>query len=239
MSFIYYLHIFTGLSVLLFSQRFEYGIFNYSVSLNYGLLSLIGIEYIKVGILNLIDFCLDKIPWFCMNNDNLHMMTLACIIQVMLIYDSCSVFVTYNHTLLFSLFEKIILITGIYSIVMCYYLDYLHILLLSLVCFNLITIIIERWAHKDEFRYGVIHYRYTYVNTLIYLSYVLLIIVDYLIHDLYDFHHILLVLSFNYHFQLNMFYKLLRWEYNTFFRPGIFSHIFLIIDYYDFPDPKT
>ena len=100
--------------------------------------------------------------------------------------------------------------------------------------------LVERALHSDAFRYGCVHHRYCYATILLYLlSIFWLALLDAnVLKSGIRVDLLFASFAFNYHFQLNVFYKLIQWEYSTFIRSGTFARMLLIIDYYEIPDNK-
>ena len=235
-NFAHYIYLVFGVIILAASQRYEYGILNYSVTLNYTLLSLLGLEYLKLGIVGLTNICVHYIKWLCDGDEGNYLLVIAAVLMSLLVYDSASVFITnkYYHIVL----QKFLLIASIYGWIFANSYGYVAYYMTTLSTFNIVILLIERIVFRSEFKFGAIHPRYVYAVVAIYMLYITLTLVNKIVLDLYDLHHFLLLVIFNYHFQLNLFYKLSCWEYCTFIRSGIIDRIALIIDYYEVPSGK-
>ena len=220
-------YILFGLFATILSTRYEYGIFSYTISLNYTVLSFIGIEYIRIGAYLLAN----------KQTEVNYLQLLIIILLVLLNYDST---VTLNvGQWLIIILQRIILILCVYTAIICYYLDILYYFIEILICLDLCALITARWLYRDQFRYGTLHQRYNLLTAIMYIIFLCLCVIDqYKLITLYDLHYIIMVWIFNYHYQLNMFYKLSRYEYITSIRSGWFSYIILIVDYYELPEPK-
>jgi hypothetical protein len=235
-NFANYIYLIFGIFILAVSQRHDYGVLNYSVTINYTILSLLGLEYLKLGIIGLSDICVHDIKWLCGGEGN-YLFTITVILIALLSYDSASVFVSNKYYTI--VLQKMILLASIYGYIFAHAYGYLTYYLISLISFNNVVLLIERIMFRNEFKFGTIHQRYVYICMLIYTVLTALILVDDIVVRLYELHYILVLLVFNYHFQLNLFYKVSCWEYCTFIRSGICDRLLLIVDYYEIPGGKV
>lgn len=225
------INIIIAIPLLLLGFRYEYGILTHSFTLHYSLLMMIGIEIIKSSILKMMG-------WYC---NDLILEILKNLLLVLLLYDSISTLVTGRYLMIF--IAKVILICSTNALIyvtlannenfMTYFTSSAILLLIMMMIF-------ERILHNDNFRYGCIHQRYCYICIAIYLMSLIILVLDFvnILPSIPKIDILLIAIAFNYHFQLNMLYKLTHWEYSAFIRSGNFSRMLLIIDYYEIPDAK-
>jgi hypothetical protein len=229
------INIIFALPLILLGFRFEFGLLTHSFTLHYSLILLIGLEIVKNSVLNLVGQCVAV--WYCANNTQLF----SSILLLLLLYDSLSTLVTGKYLMI--LISKIVLIGSVYSLSIVVYTGdreiwfYYTCMLLTLLT---VMMIIERVLHREEFRYGCVHQRYCYIVVGLYMAVATMMTLQYLsiAPAFLHIHTLLLVGAFNYHYQLNVLYKLTHWEYSTFIRSGMFPRILLIVDYYEIPDAK-
>ena len=205
-----------GLSAFFLSFRYELGILNYAVGLNYIGLGLFGIEIVRVAI------CGSSV-------DYRTSIALALILLT-----------AYNNAVLL-MFDKIVLVFVLRFLVIGIVitsialvdLGFITEILLALCMVNAIVIICIRMMHRDKFRYGTIHQRYAYAAMVMYLLICAELICELFVKKEIHIYFLLLPLAFNYDFQLNLYYKTNHWEYSTFVRSGLFSRLLFIVDYYE------
>jgi hypothetical protein len=228
------INIVIAISLLLLGFRYEYGFLTHSFTLHYSLLMMIGFDIIKSSVLDILDVC----SWYC---NDLILEVLKNLLLILLLYDSISTLVTGRYLMI--LIAKIMLICSVNALIYVTLAEdeiYMSYFTLSIISLLTVMMIIERILHHDNFRYGCIHQRYCYACIAIYLICLFILVLD-IFHILPSIPRIdilLIAFVFNYHFQLNMLYKLTHWEYSAFIRSGNFSRILLIIDYYEIPDAK-
>jgi hypothetical protein len=219
-------NLFFGLITIILSLRYELGMLNYTLGLNYSALMLYGIEIIRVNINVLIGYqSLDLTNYMIL------------VLLLLAIYNNLTIF-TFEKVYLIFIFRFTIVVLIITSIILDI-MDNLNSMIIILAAVNAMTMLVTRLVHFDEFKYGTIHQRYAYGAALLYMCVFIELIVKFLgykkeIH----LYYLLLSIAFVYDFQLNLYYKAIRWGYSTFIRSGTISRLLFIVDYYEIPDTK-
>ena len=219
-----------GLVAIGLSFRYEPGLLNYILGINYLALLLFGIEVIRINI---------GILYNLHYSDSNYINILTFNLLILTLYNNVIIFM--KDTRLSIIGWRLIVLIVIVLVVFINELnDQINeICLIILFLLNASMIILLRIIHHDEFKYGTIHQRYAYTSCLFYLIISVELLLQY-----FDYkkeiklYYLFLPLAFNYDFQLNLFYKAIKWSYSTFIRSGTFSRLLLIIDYYEIPDTK-
>ena len=209
-------NIFFGLITILLSLRYELGMLNYTLGLNYSALMLYGIEIIRVNINVLIGYqSLDLTNYMIL------------VLLLLAIYNNLTIF-TFESVYLIFIFRFAFVSLIITSVI----LDIMNDL-------NLMIMLVMRLVHFDEFKYGTIHQRYAYGAGLLYVCVCTELIVKFLDYkkEIY-LYYMMLSIAFVYDFQLNLYYKAIRCGYSTFIRSNTVSRLLFIVDYYEIPDTK-
>lgn len=218
------INILFGIVSLILSARYEFGILNYSVGLNYTFLCLFGVVIIKKAIYNLLDYI-----------DESKIAIVFLVLILLSVYNNFSLF-NYN-SIIAVIFLRITIVLIIIGTFISYELSYENETLISLIIFETILILLTRILHRDEFKYGTIHQRYAYLSIFLYLITVGELLTEYLQYsNEYKIRYVVFSLAFNYDYQLNLFYKSHQLKYSTFIRSGFISRLLFIVDYYEIPN---
>ncbi len=208
-----------GIITFLLSIRYEVGIFNYLFGLNYLALTLFGLNVIwsEISDNTFIPYCMIMLSYLCLFNA----LTLL----------------TFNKPVWISILR--LLLVGLISLVAIMPIDIWFYIMIS-ISVNMIMIIIMRYIHRDEFKFGTIHPRYVLITALLYLLVITELIIEiYFWEKNLHFYYAILPIAFMYDFQLILYYNSIRFGYSTFMRSGTFPRILLIVDYYEIPDTKV
>lgn len=219
-------NLFFGLSTILLSLRYELGMLNYTLGLNYSALILYGIEIIRVNIGVLIEY------------QSINLINYMVLVLLLLaIYNNLTIF-AFERVYLIFIFRFVCVGLIIASIILDK-MDNLNLMIIVLSATNLIIMLVTRMVHFDEFKYGTIHQRYAYWTALLYGCVCVELIVEFLCYKKeIHLYYMLLSIAFVYDFQLNLYYKAIRWGYSTFIRSGTISRLLFIVDYYEIPSTK-
>lgn len=220
------INILFGIVPLILSARYEFGILNYAVGLNYTVLFLFGIAIIKKAIYNLLDF-----------DDSSKIWVIFLSLVLLAIYNNFSLFI--HNSITAVIFLRIIFILIVIGTVLSCELSYISETAIGLIILEIIIIISSRIMHRDEFKFGTIHQRYAYGAIFLYLITIGDLVMEYFYPNEYKIRYVSLPLAFNYDYQLNLFYKSHHWGYSTFIRSGFFSRLFFIVDYYEIPNTQV
>jgi hypothetical protein len=215
-----------SLAIFALSQRWEYGTLNYRFSLNYAILTILGLEYFRDAIMSFGVLCCGELFYN----------QIATVALTLILYDSISVFSDVSYFII--LLEKTTVVTLFYLFVVSLEIFVGVYVISVLVALNLITVLTVYFTHREPFRYGTIHQNYVYATVFFYIVYLVAINLLYRTDNSYELEHSLISIIFNYQFQLNTFYKLGSWNYNIFIRSGFWSRLLFVVDYYERPEPK-
>jgi hypothetical protein len=199
---------------------------NYTLGLNYSALMLYGIEIIRVNINVLIGYqSLDLTNYMIL------------VLLLLAIYNNLTIF-TFESVYLIFIFRFALIGLIITSVILDIMND-LNLMLIVLAAVNVMIMLVMRLVHFDEFKYGTIHQRYAYGAGLLYVCVCIELIVKFLDYkkEIY-LYYMMLSIAFVYDFQLNLYYKTIRWGYSTFIRSNTVSRLLFIVDYYEIPDTK-
>lgn len=146
-----------GIITVLLSIRYEVGIFNYLFGLNYLALTLFGINVIWDEVIDSVftPYAMIMLSYLCLFN------TLTLL--------------TFNKPIWISILR--LLFVGLISFVVLMPIDIWFYTMIIIVV-NMIMIILMRYIHRDEFKFGTIHPRYVLITALLYLAVISELIIE-------------------------------------------------------------
>ena len=147
----------TGIFAFILSHRYEYGILNYTIVLNYSIIDIFGLELMRSS--------LADISNVIFLTENIYHDKLLCLILTLLMYDSLTSFVTNKYIIV--LLSRISIVFSFYFNIT--FADNSNYILVTLSGINILLVLIERLTHINNFRYGTVHKRYCYVIIALYI----------------------------------------------------------------------